>query len=187
MSLNVGKLTQDLNTAFKEKYWESCAIKSANAIDEFYKNGEAQVTINGTVTPPVGPPYSAVGTGTGNPNTTTVGLLIQKFNSAFTNKAWSAVGGIVAPEIENLVKSSTITLNVSNILIGTGTVTFISPGPSSLISQITQALTSKSWDQVASQIAQAVDTFIKSITVQGTANGSSPPASWTGTGTGSII
>jgi len=187
MALVVNKLTQDISNAFTSKVWEDTASQIANAIDVYFKSGLAQVTITGTVTPPApATPYVAVGIGTGNPQTTTVSALIQSWSNAFKSTSWSAVGGIVAPEIDNLVKSATLQLTVSNILIGTGTGTFQTIGPSILQQQINSAFTATAWDVSASQIATAIDTFIKAIIVQGNASGNVPVNSWVGTGTGTF-
>ena len=77
-------------------------------------------------------------------------------------------------------------LKVSNILIGTGTGIFQTIGQSALQQQINNSFSAIAWDVAASQIATAVDAFIKAVIVQGTANGVVPINSWVGTGTGAI-
>ena len=187
MPLVVNKLTQDISNAFTSKVWDDAASQIADAIDAYFKSGLAQVTITGTVTPPTpATPYPAVGQGTGNPSTTTASALTQAWSNAFKSTSWSAIGGIVAPEIDNLVKSAQLQLTISNILIGTGTGTFQTIGPSALQQQINSAFTANAWDVTASQIAVAIDTFIKAVIVQGTANGVVPINSWVGVGTGIV-
>lgn len=187
MALVVNKLTQDISKAFKSNTWDDCGSQISNAIDAYFKSGLAQVTITGTVTPPTpATPYVAVGIGTGNPQTTTVSALTQAWKGAFKSTAWTAIGGIVAPAIDTLVKSAQLQLTVSNILIGTGTGTFQTIGPSALQQQINSSFSANAWDITASQIATAIDTFIKAITIQATANGVVPINSWIGTGTGTV-
>ena len=187
MALVVNKLTQDISKAFTSKVWDDTASQIANAIDAYFKSGLAQVTITGTVTPPTpATPYAAAGIGTGNPQTTSVGALIQACSTAFKSTSWSAVGGIIAPQIDNLIKTAQLQINVSNILVGTGTGTFQTVGPSALQQQINNACTATAWDVAASQIATAVDTFIKAVTIQATANGVIPVNTWVGAGTGTI-
>lgn len=187
MALVIGKLTQDISNAFTTDMWDDCASQIADAIDSYFKSGLAQVTISGTVTPPSpASSYPAAGIGTGNPQTTTVSALKQAWKSAFKSTAWSAIGGIVAPEIDNLVKSAQLQLKVSNILVGTGTGTFQTIGPGALQQQLNNSFTANAWDITASQIATAVDAFIKAVVVQGTASGVVPVNSWVGAGTGTV-
>ena len=187
MALVVSKLKQDISKAFTCDSWDDCASQIADGIDSYFKSGMAQVNIFGTVTPPPpATPYAAVGIGTGNPQTTTKSALTQAWKGAFKSTSWAAIGGIVAPAIDTLIKTSQLQLSVSNILIGTGTGTFITTGPSILQQQINNSFTATAWDVAASQIANAIDAYIKTITVQGTANGVVPVNSWVGTGMGTI-
>ena len=187
MALVISKLTQDITKAFKSDTWDDCASQISDAINAYFKSGLVQATISGTVTPPSpATPYAAVGTGTGNPQTSTASALTQAWKSAFKSTSWTAIGGIVAPQIDNLVKSAQIQLKVSNILVGTGTGVFQTIGPSALQQQINSSFSATAWDVAANQIATAVDTFIKAVTVQCTASGVVPVNSWVGTGTGTI-
>lgn len=187
MALVINKLIQDLSNAFTSDKWDDAASQISDAIDIYFKSGMVQVTITGTVTPPPpSSPYVAIGIGTGNPQTSTASALKQAWKSAFKSTSWTAIGGIVAPQIDNLIKTAQIQLTVSNILVGTGTGVFQTIGPSALQQQINNSFSATAWDVAASQIATAVDTFIKAVTVQCTANGVIPVNSWIGTGTGTI-
>jgi len=188
MALLVSKLSSDLVGAFKTPEWTVAANLYATAINTFFITGMVTTTVTGTVTPPPpGTSFVAVGTGTGNPVTTGLPSLITSCVSAFKSPSWATAGNIIANGINTLVSTSTITTTVAGALTGIGVGTIVPTGLGLLTTQLSTAFSSgQAWEQTAMNIATAVNTFIKTCTVNTTDTGSIPPVSWVGVGVGTI-
>ena len=203
MALVVATLKNDVKAAFRATDWTVCATQLAQAIDSFIKSGIANTTVTGIVTPPFPmPPYSAVGSGGAAPgqtsNITTTGLaalqaqITAKFMSSST--MWADLGSAIATAISSDVATATINTTVTGALTGTGVgnpgCINDSGGLSGLIANLTAAFTTQAydtdWNNVADKIGDSLDQYLKAATVTTIDNGTIPPNSWAGSGTGTI-
>lgn len=202
MALDKATLVTQLKTAFGMDDWSKCADQIGIAIDSFIKTGEASTDVTATVTPPFPtPPYQAVGKGKGHLLTSGLSALQSTIKAKFlaTSTTWADLGPIIGNAIDSDVKTATVTTDVNpthgGILLGTG----IGPAGcvdtsatlSALIADLTDAFVSstynQSWDSIAEKIADSINTYITGAIVTTTDTGTTPPISWAGTGTGSVV
>jgi len=197
MALVVATLKDQIKTSFQSETWTDCATQFAQALDNFIKSGTVTTTVAGTVTPPTGPNYPAVGTGTANSIVTTgLGILTSLIISKFMNEntLWADIGPALASAISADVATGTVTTTVTGVLVGTGIgnpgCINDSAGLGTLNSDLTAAFTvqafSNAWDDVTDKIGDAMDTYLKAAIVTTNDLGVVPVVSWIGTGTGSI-
>ena len=205
MALNVSLLETKLKQAFQAREWSQWGQDVANAIDEFVLNGSIITNVTGTVTPPPPmAPYQATGTGNysgtnpkkGSMTTSGLSSLINTLSSRLydRNLLWADVGQIIASAIDDYVKQISITTEVDGTLVGTGIGNAGCIDTSStygtLVSDLTQTFTSvafaRNWNDVASNFASSVKSYLLGATIQTTDNGTIPANSWTGSGVGSF-
>jgi len=203
MALVVATLKNDVKAAFQATDWTVCATQLAQAIDSFIQSGAVNTTVTGTVVPPFpAPPYQAVGSGgpptgqTSNITTTGLATLQAQITSKFMNQntLWADLGPAFASAISNDVATGSVTTQVSGALTGTGTgnpgCINDSGGLSGLIANLTAAFTTQAydtdWNNVADKIGDSLDQYLKAATVTTIDNGTIPPNSWAGSGTGTI-
>lgn len=189
MALNKPGFIQELTDAFSQTTWAASALKTAQAIDNFIKSGTVNTTVNGVVVPPPpASPYPATGVGIGTITTTTLPVLQGACSTAFASVTWAVVGNIIADAISIHVMSAVVNMQDSNILVGTGIGKIAPAGIAQLQVALTTAFTTpgKPYPEVISDIANAVEAFLKSAQVTTTDSGVVPPNSWTGAGIGTI-
>ncbi len=188
--LNKAQFIVDIqNTVFNQTDWNTAADNLAIAIDNYYKSGVVETNVTGTVTPPFpAPTYTATGTGKGSPVTTTLSSLKTQCRSAFQQTDWNQVGPLIANETANLITSSTLTTTVTGTLQGSGSSTNITSGNSTTFGVNLNTIFSNGtdWNVTSSNLADAVDTFIKQAIYTTKDSGVIPVNSWDGTGSGSI-
>lgn len=197
MALSVPTLTNALITAFLATQWADFSNQFADAVDAFVLSGTVTTSISATQTYPNGSTAPVVYTATGDPNavpgdgitTTAKAGIVSACISAFTSDVWGSVAGGITPSISSLLSTATVatTADGAPSVEGTGIGTIIPTGDSALQAALGAAFTGPGeWPQVASDIANAINTFVTTAIVNTTANGTVPPASWTGPGVGSI-
>lgn len=187
MALVLPTLISNISSAFKTPQWSAAANLLTNAIDAYIISGTPKTNVTATVTPPPpAVPFPSVGIGIGTIVTTSKGILLSACTSAFQNVSWQVIGSIIGPAIATLLSTAQITTVVSGGIVGNGTGNATPTGLSSLITELTTAFSSGTvWEQTATQIANAINTFI--ITAQVTTNDfGSIPNPWVGAGVGVI-
>jgi len=189
MALLKATFTAELVAAFSAQAWGITAQLFTSAVNNYILSATATVPVTGTVTPPSGSPYPAIGTGVGNPVTTASAGLYSACISAFASPLWATLAGIIVPAIETLMITSTLVTTVTGVLQGTGTlVAWTAPGGGALLTTMNIAFTTgQLWSQVAVDIADAVDIYLKTVVVSTVDAGIIPPSSWVGTGAGGVL
>lgn len=194
MALNKTTLQTSIEAAFKETSWTGCATKLALAIDTYIVGGSISGTsaIGAThifPTPPGGSeiiPYTCSGT----ISTTGPSAMEGIFNTAFQATAWAGVGNQLGTAIDTQITSSIISITTySPPLVGTGTGTPVTAaGIAALKASLeSEFSTGTDWAVAASNIATAIDTFVKAVVITTTDLGTVPPVSWSGVATASIV
>jgi len=197
MALSVPTLTNALIIAFAATQWSDFSNQFADAVDAFVLSGTVTTSINATQTYPNGSTAPVVYTATGDPNakpgdgitTTAKAGIVSACISAFASDVWGSVAGGITPSISSLLSTATVatTADGSPAIVGTGTGTIVPTGDSALQAALNAAFTGPGeWPQVASDIANAINTFVTTAIVNTTDTGNMPLASWSGTGIGSI-
>ena len=205
MSLNKATLEDSLKDAFAQKKWADCAKKFASAVDTYVAGGTIDGSSKPMPLPPTGSggathtlpngateiiPYTCTGTLT-TPGST---ALENALKTAFQSIAWAGVGTAITTGINTLVSSIVVAISIYNppALVGsspgTGVVT-TSTGLADLTSSLETAFTTAgaTWDTVATDIAAAIDTFIKAVTIITTDGGVLPATKWQGSADATIV
>lgn len=169
--------------------WDSCAQALSSAINAYMLAGVGHTEVTGIVVPPNGSSYSATGSGLES-NRVTAGYptMTQAIVEAYHNPVWLGLGAKIASSVISYIASITVTTVVTGTLIGTGVQgKLISAQGSTLTSNLDSLFVgSHTWESVSRGIATAIKAYFDSLILQTIDSGTTPPASWAGTGIGNI-
>lgn len=195
--LNKATLTTNLTTAFTNNSWAATATQFTAAVNSYIQTASViEIPIAGALN---ATPYTAgkaLGLCTATITNTTA--LNTACTTAFALNLWTGVAAYISAAISTVLTTSTVALtSYATIPVplfpvytlgGVGTanasITIVPASVTDLTTKINTAFTTGTvWATVASDIATAIDDFIKTAKVTTIPSPSgSLPASWTGGG-----
>jgi hypothetical protein len=191
MALVKSTLEIDLALAFKELTWTTCATKIATAVDNYLKAGTISAAGIAALVPPLpAVPYTLPYTCTGTLTTLGPTPLATAIAPAFLLPVWAGVGTIIATGIGAHVTAILIVISTYTpplIGVGTGVCTAAVALPILVTALEASILLNDDWNLVASDMATAIDIFVKAGIIATVDAGVILLNTWTGAGVGVIV
>ena len=193
-------LTTDLALAFATDSWAATATKFTTAINDYIQTASViEIPIAGAWTAFPNTAGLALGICKATTDALSVTALGTACTTAFALPAWTGVSALISTAISTVLTTATVALTsyavitvpppppiytLGGVGVATASITVAPADIIDLASKINTAFTTGTdWKVVASDIATAVDDFIKTAIVTTIPSpGGSLPVAWTGLG-----